>query len=283
VAQLAGLYLEGHAKPKKKTWRKDREILNRDVLPRWQHRKAKDITRVDIIALLDAVGQRGGVMANVTFTVVRRMFNFAVERGLLEISPCFQVKLPNKAVSRERVLSTDEIASLWQHLDDKPTDMLLKLMLVTAQRKGELVNAKWADIQDNWWIIPDTKNGKSHRVPLSPLALKLLSQLPRHSPYLFPGQDENKPLAAITVNSAMRHIHIIPHFTPHDLRRTAASHMASIGIPRLTIGKILNHSDRGVTAIYDRHSYDAEKREALELWARKLMAITHPYLKAVSN
>ena len=66
----------------------------------------------------------------------------------------------------------------------------------------------------------------------------------------------------------------IPHFTPHDLRRTVASHMASAGVSRLVISKILNHVDSGVTAVYDRHSYDTDKRKALNSWARQLEAIT---------
>jgi integrase len=286
VAQLVDIYIERYAKLKKKSWRKDKEILDRDIIPRWQHRKACDITRADVIALLDIVTQRGGVMANVTFVVVRKMFNFAIERGLLEVSPCLQVRLPSKAVSRERVLNEGEIVTLWYGLAgiSESLQVLLKLMLVTAQRKGELVKAEWDDIQEGWWTMPGhkTKNGKTHRVPLSPLAQQLLSQLPRHSPYLFPGQRKDKPLGDTAVNSAMRHTQGIPNFTPHDLRRTAASHMASMGISRLTISKILNHSDSSVTAIYDRHSYDNEKQHALEAWASKLETLIHPQAKVVS-
>ena len=66
---------------------------------------------------------------------------------------------------------------------------------------------------------------------------------------------------------------IVLNSTPHDLRRTAASHMTGMGVPRLTVSKILNHIESGITAVYDRHSYDQEKRQALDLWADKLRKI----------
>ena len=96
------------------------------------------------------------------------------------------------------------------------------------------------------------------------------------SPYLFPSPTGDKPITVRSVTRAVdRSLSVLElsDFTPHDLRRSVASHMAGMGVPRLVISKVLNHVDTGITAVYDRHSYDAEKREALEQWASKLDAI----------
>ncbi|MBT6717014.1 MAG: tyrosine-type recombinase/integrase, partial [Nitrospina sp.] len=115
--------------------------------------------------------------------------------------------------------------------------------------------------------------------PLSPLAVKTLTELKEitgKSKWLLPSPREGQHIAETSVDHAIR-INVeyfeIEHFTPHDLRRTAASMMTASGIQRLTVSKILNHVESGVTAVYDRHSYDKEKRQALEAWGRKLESI----------
>lgn len=286
VAALVTEYLERWAKPRKRTWRKDELLLNNHVIPAWGTRKARDITRRDIIALLDTVLERGPIAANHTLAVVRKMFNFAVDRAILEVSPCVRVKAPGPLNQRERVLSDDEIKALWDGLDTAAmapgTRLALKLQLVTAQRKGEVIQIRWQDIDWNAaiWTIPGgvAKNGKLHTVPLSPLAIDLLKQAKEHaagSAWAFPSPrnggaaplgDTAPDHALKTALPAMGLVDVVPH----DLRRTAASHMTGLGVPRLVVSKILNHVERGVTAVYDRHSYDPEKRDALEKWARKL-------------
>jgi integrase len=162
--------------------------------------------------------------------------------------------------------------------------MVFRFMLATGQRKGEVVGAEWDefDLNTGWWTIPEekAKNGLPHRVPLSPLTLKLLREIRKadtESGFLFPNSQRDKSIRDDAVSKAVRRNESalnIPHFTPHDLRRTVASHMASAGVSRLEISKILNHVDSGVTAVYDRHSYDTNKKKALNAWARQLEAIT---------
>lgn len=286
VTQLGELYIERYAKVHKRAWREDERILNKDVLPRWGHIKAKDITRGDLIALLDDLVDRGApIMANRTLATVRKMFNYAMERSILETSPCVAVKAPGKETQRDRVLSEEEIRTFWAALDGINASLaircVLKLQLVTAQRKGEVVAAEWSEIAGDWWTIPaeKAKNGLAHRVPLSALARAVLEEIPRLGErYLFPSRSDGKPLLDTSVDHAVqkhREAFGIPHFTPHDLRRTAASHMAAMGISRLVLSKILNHVETGITAVYDRHSYDGEKHLALDAWARKLESIIH--------
>ncbi len=111
------------------------------------------------------------------------------------------------------------------------------------------------------------------------MALELVraaAELAGPSQWLFPSPTGNGPVGAGSVNHALtKALPVIglENFTPHDLRRTAASGMTSLGIPRLVVGKLLNHAEPGVTAIYDRHGYDAEKRHALEAWAAHLESI----------
>lgn len=287
VATLAEEYLEKWAKPRKRSWAVDKRILQKDVLPEWGQRKAKDISRRDIIRLLDEVAERGGIIANRTLAVVRKMFNFALTRDLVPGSPCIGVQAPAPENRRDRVLSPEEIKTFWQGIDQTritpAMGLALKLMLVTAQRKGEVISARWVDINvgEGWWTIQETKNGLPHRVPLSPLAIELLEAAKTLSPdsssaWVFPSLKRNGPIAGASVDHALRlalNSLEVDHVTPHDLRRTAASLMTGMGIPRLVVSKILNHVEKGVTAVYDRHSYDREKRQALESWALKLKAI----------
>jgi integrase len=288
VADLANEYLEKWAKPRKRSWKEDKRILEKDILPIWGQSKAKDITRRNVIRLLDGIVDRGaGIMANRTLATIRKMFNFAVSRDIVVISPCLAVRAPAPEQRRDRVLTTDEIRALWHSLEDakmaEGTKLALKLQLVTGQRKAEIVTATWEeiDLTDKWWTIPaeKAKNKMAHRVPLSPLAMELLQAvktLVGDSNWLFPSPRAGKHITPEAVDHALRRPGLEAlgfSFVPHDLRRTAASHMTGMGISRLVVSKILNHVERGITAVYDRHSYDKEKRQALEAWGLKLKTI----------
>ena len=287
VEELVSEYIEKWAKPRKRSWEEDERILTKDVIPFLGKQKAKQIKRRDIVILLDKVLERGSpIAANRTLAVTRRMFNFAVERDIISISPCYGIKAPAKENQRDRLLNFDEIKSFWHALDvanmSELSRLALRLQLITAQRKGEIISAEWTefDLTDGWWTIPadKVKNGITHRVPLSKLAIEVLQQVKKisdNSLWLFPSPRGNAPFTPEAVNHAVRinNFQNIEHFTPHDLRRTAVSHMTALGIPRLVVSKILNHSENSITAIYDRHSYDKEKKEALEKWGDKLNKI----------
>ncbi|MEO5350913.1 MAG: tyrosine-type recombinase/integrase [Magnetococcus sp. YQC-3] len=289
VAQLVDEYIERWAKPRKRTWPEDYRMLHKDVVPRWGKRKARDITRRDVLALLDGIVDRGaGIVANRTLEVVRRMFNYAIEQSILEVSPCNLVRAPAQEQRRDRVLSEDEIRVFWHGLDkagmSEGSRIALRLLLVTAQRKSEIVEAPWSefDLAAGWWTIPveRAKNKMAHRVPLSTGALALLTrakELSGDSPYLFPSpRNTNAPVGGTSVDHALHRALAtlgLSDVIPHDLRRTAASLMTGMGISRLVVSKILNHVEQGITAVYDRHSYDREKRQALDAWDRQLAAI----------
>lgn len=320
VAELCGEYIERHAKPNKRSWAKDEEILNRDVIPAWGKRKAADITKRDVIQRLEGIVDRGSpAMANYCFAIIRKMFNFAVERDVLPLSPCIGIKLPAQRQTRERALSETEIRTFWNNLDACAMSAeirgALKLILVTAQRPGEVIGMHTSEIDGDWWTIPAerAKNGKTHRVPLSPLAREIaeeamaqvrgLREVPaddEYSGFLFPTPSKKKvqaiaPQALIVAVSRALASPVLDakgkpvmgedgkpktenkigldHFTPHDLRRTAATNMAESGEMDEVIDAVLNHKKQGIIKVYNQYRYDREKQAALETWGRKLTSI----------
>jgi integrase len=291
LAELVDAYLEKWARPRKRSASEDERILRKDVIPAWGKRKAQEIARRDVITLLDRIVDRGSpISANRTLAVIRRMFGWALSRDMVPANPCTAVRAPGKETRRDRVLSAAEIATLWWALDNppisKPIRLALKLQLVTAQRKGEVIDAEWSefDLDEGIWTIPGrrAKNGLPHRVPLSLLAVAVLNDIRamaaegQKSKWLFSSQRREGPITGQAVDHAMRDNRGAlgtGDATPHDLRRTAASHMTSIGVSRLVVSKILNHAEPGITAVYDRHSYDREKRAALDAWGIRLEEI----------
>lgn len=294
VQELAEEYIEKWAKPRKRTWKKDDLILKKDILPQWGKRKAKDITRRDVVLMLDRILKREApIQANRTLAAIRKMFNFGISRDIVDINPCTAIKSPSPENQRDRVLSEAEIKSFWEKLDGtdmhKNTRNAYKLMLLTGQRIGEVLSSRWQDmdLDNGWWVIPaeKAKNKLQHRVPLSPMAMDVIKDIKQYAPknddkekaaasdYLFPSPRKGQHIDVTATAHALKRNQAkigIATFKPHDLRRTAASHMTGMGISRLVVSKILNHVESHITAVYDRYSYDAEKETALNAWGEKV-------------
>ena len=144
---------------------------------------------------------------------------------------------------------------------------------------------RWTDIEGGWWTIPAefSKNKLSHRVPLSPLAMQVLGQVRKAESehiakddcqWVFPNPKRTDRMYWYQkLVERVRPKCGVTDWTAHDLRRTAASMMTSMGFSRLVVGKILNHVEPGVTRVYDRYSYDKDKREALDAWGARVQAI----------
>ncbi|TXH17993.1 MAG: site-specific integrase [Hyphomicrobiaceae bacterium] len=242
---------------------------------------------------------------NRVFQLTRAILRWAHSEGIICADPTAGMKRPiKKEAERERTLSLDEIKVFWANVTDLPTtpalQIAMKLSLVTGQRIGEVCGiAKQELILDEGapvWVIPRrrTKNSQGHRVPLSPLALGLIHEALKlqspllhestgfaESPYLFPARAKRDrshgpilPGAAAVAMFRGRDMLGINDFRVHDLRRTAATHMAELGVSPHTISLILNHvsaSKRTVTSkVYVQYSYDREKREALDRWSQFL-------------
>lgn len=307
VQALCQSFIERYAKQHKRTWREDEQKLKREVIPRLGSVRARDVTRKEIVSLLDAKMDAGSpIAANRLLAVLSKMFGWAVERGELETSPCNGVRKPAKEQFRERVLQHPEIFPLWQALDTGTgigmylvTRRALQVMLLTGQRKGEVLRMRWEQLEDTshgWiWTIPaaNAKNGRAHRVPLVSEVVDLLESIrsadaaraDETSPWCFPSPKKLGQHISLTApDHALRDesqrvespFHRIAQFTPHDFRRTVATGLSVLGFPRLIVQKVINHTDTSVTAVYDRYNYDKEKREALKNWSEMLLAATWP-------
>lgn len=287
-AALAERFLEKHAKVRNRCWRQAERTIKRELLPRWGHLPACDVKRRDVIELVEEIAERGaGVMANRVKAQVSKLFNFGLQEKdpVVEANPARDVRNPTPERRRDRVLSEAEILALWRALDGEPARVagIFKLALLTAQRKSEVMRLRWGefDLDAGWWTIPAAraKNKQSHRVPLGPQALALLREFRSAGAgpaYVFAGA-RGGPVANLSATMrGLRKRASLADFRFHDLRRTAATHLTGTGVPRLVVAKILNHADREVTAIYDRHSYDRDKRAALEGWDRRLAVIVKP-------
>jgi len=206
VADLVDEYIKKHAMPKKESWREDERILKKDVLPVWSDRKAKGITRRDVMLLLDGMQGRGdGIITN-TFKIIRRMFRYAVKKEIIKTSPCYDFErgeeLP-RPVSRERALTEDEIKLLWVGLDKTAmsTDVkrVLKLILVTGQRPGEVVSMnRKKEINGRWWEFTPKETAITKEIPrqqrvfLSDIALELIGE-DDGGEYVFKSHKVEKP------------------------------------------------------------------------------------------
>lgn len=284
--------------PSKRSWRKDQDVINRDLLPEWRHRKADSITRVDVNRVLDKIVDRGSsVQANRVLEIIRVMYSWAIGASRVEIhiNPCHEVKKRHKEKSKERHLSADEVPVFWPMAGSaehpakitEASKLALRLILATAQRPGEVLGMRKDELDANWetsndpgWTIPGerVKNGRTHRVPLSPLALDLIREavaLSGDSPFVFPSPRGKGPMLVSSLSHAIARSQFfgLDPFTPHDLRRSASTHMGrkECGVRPHVVSRVLNHIDQTVRAKhYDPYDYDDEKREALNAWARRL-------------
>ncbi|MCK8483946.1 integrase arm-type DNA-binding domain-containing protein [Aliiroseovarius sp. S2029] len=259
--------------------------LNRHVVAVWGERDIHDIAKRDVIDLLDGIADSGRVVtANRVRAYLNKFLSWCVERDIIDQSPAMGVKPAAKEKSRDRVLSDDEIRLFWQACDreGQPWGHLGKMLLLTGQRLGEVVNMTDREVSgDLWHLEADrTKNGRAHDVPLSGAAQDVLGAMERvksDAGYIFTTTGES---ALQGYHKGRNHIadrmteiagQEIPHWTFHDLRRTAATGMARLGIPVRVTEAVLNHvsgTAGGVVSVYQRHDYADEKRDALNAWGR---------------
>jgi integrase len=288
VSELIDLYLTEYAASKKSVGY-DRRLLNKEVKPLWGKRRAKDITRHDARTLLRGIVKRGApVFANRTRSIVSKMFSFALDEELVETNPFLAVKRPTIETSRDRTLNRNEIRTFWAELGKaKMTtkiQLALKFLLVTMQRRSEVVAAPWSEfvLEERAWNIPGsrTKNSKPHRVPLSKLAMTLLEEIKElsgDSGWLFPSTVGDQHILPSAVTQALKGSMPtlnIDAFTPHDLRRTGNSQLAAIGIPKHIRERLLNHADRSTEGeVYNQYEYWPEKVSALDAWSSLLSKI----------
>ncbi|WFU44202.1 tyrosine-type recombinase/integrase [Bradyrhizobium sp. CB82] len=263
------------------------EETGNGVIAEWKGRKVQDITRRDVVIMVDAIVDRGApVMANRTLAAVRKLFNWCVGRDVINASPATLIEPPAKEDSRRRVLSDDELRLIWNAADTDgwPFGPIVQLMLLTGQRENEIARMRWneLDLDNAVWTLPAnrTKNDEPHTVPLSDAVVSIIKALPKiksKDDFVFVGRHGKAPTAfshakvriddaVTTANNGKE----VPAWVFHDLRRTMVSGMARLGIALPVIEKVINHKSgtfRGVVSVYQHHDFAAEKRTALTAWA----------------
>jgi integrase len=262
--------------------------FERDIIPVIGNVPLAQFHRRDATRMLDAITRRGApVGAMRAFEDLRAMLRWGVARGDLDHNPIDGMRKPQGSKPRERVLSDDEIRTLWNNL---PTALahspdcprIIKLCLVTAQRVGEVagMTRKELDLKHKVWRLPGarTKNAHPHAVPLSPLAIELIGK--GDTEQVFPNPEGGGALPPLVVAQTIYRAQDafgLDHWTAHDLRRTALTGMAKLGVAPIVLGHVANHrttTKAGMTlSVYVQHPYEKEKREALELWADRLQGI----------
>jgi integrase len=305
VAGMIESFLEKHARPNLRSAGEIERRLMRNVAPIIGSMKACDLHRRDMNRVVDPVLARGRrVEASRVFEDFRAVVRWAVARGDLDHNPFDGMKKPNGSAPRERTLSDDEIRAVWNGLPtvlarSQACQRIIKLCLVTAQRLGEVagMEAGELDLKAATWIIPGrrTKNARTNIVPLSTMAVDIIGEAMtdagKDAKWLFPKKDRKSPLPIEVVDKTVKRANQpseeaplgrfgTPHWTPHDLRRTALTNFAALGIPPIVAGAVANHisvTKATITlAVYTQYTYEKEKREALNLWSDRLRKIVCP-------
>ncbi|NOE32174.1 site-specific integrase [Ruegeria sp. HKCCD7318] len=271
-------FVELYAKPRNRGWRTQERLLMHHWKPLFDV-PIDQIKRADAVRVLDSiVASASAGSANNAMAVFKKLMNWCVDRGMIDANPIAGLKTPRKPVARDRVLSDRELEAVWSAADKDayPFGPLVQVLILTAQRRAEVGEMRWSEIdfETSTWTIPAgrAKNGIAHDVPLSPAVLDILQNVPRFagSNFVFTTTGTTPVSGFGRLKERLDREVGFSDWWFHDLRRTAASGMARIGVAPHVIEKVLNHKTgviSGVAAVYNRYSYADEKREALEKWA----------------
>lgn len=289
-------FIEGHAKKKTRRWQEQArmlglqpeglEFIRGGLADRWADKPVAEIDGHDIHGLIDEV-RRSGVpglerrsdgpteaRARVMFACLSKMFAWLVQHRRIEKSPCAGVHRPDAPRARDRVLTDVEIVKFWLATEVERFGQLLKLLLLTGCRLNEVAGMRCSELSDDGatWNIPGsrTKNRRPHIVPLPPLAREMIAATVGATDLIFTTTGETPVSGWSKIKSRLDVAMKMPPWRLHDLRRTAATGMAEIGIAPHIVEATLNHvsgAKAGVAGTYNRAAYAAEKKAALERWA----------------
>lgn len=263
----------------RKSFQQVEHALRLHVLPYLGRYQLDQITKADLMRVIDRIADQGKLtQANRVRAFVTRFFNWATERDLVKASPAAALPKPAKEVSRDRILSREELCSVWQAADQMgfPFGRIVQLLILTAQRRDEVAGMRWAelDLERARWVIGKdrAKNGKAHIVHLSPQTLTILTKLPRRADtdLVFTTTGTSAVSGFSKAKATLDTRSHVSNWRIHDLRRTAATYMADeLRIAPVVVDRLLNHVSgavRGVAAIYQRGEHLAEREAALDAW-----------------
>ena len=282
VAELAAEFIARHAS-QNRTGAETARIFNREVLPDWGSWTVGEVSKRDVIALLDRIRERGSpIMANRVLAAVRKFFNWCIGRGILEVSPCSGITAPAREQARHRVLSDEELAHVIKAARRVgfPFGSIVEVLALTGQRRDEVGRMGWEhlDLRRKIWVIPGehAKNGKPHLVQLSRPVLSILDTVPKTGDLVFSGDGKTVFQGYSKAKTRLDSLSGVKDWTLHDLRRTVVSGMARLGVAPHVADKILNHQSgtiSGVAAVYQRHEFLKERERALQRWGDHLQSL----------
>ncbi len=266
-------------------------VIRRELLPAWGVILVADLRPAHLNELTDAIEDAGKPTAAYRIhEIAKRILNWAIERGEIEISPFAAMKRPVSKVSRNRALKDHEIKVLWSVWTEQryPFGPLQQLLILLGQRRSEVAEMWWpeVDLDKREWTIPTSrsKSKREHIVPLSDAAVEILESLPRFTDgdYVFTTTGGRRPVsgfskAKVRTDQMLKDQKtVIDGWRVHDLRRTCRTGMARLGVPEVVSERVLNHLPQGLEKIYNVHEYMDEKSEALEKWAGHIRDLIEP-------
>lgn len=271
-----------------------RRYLDKDVLPKIGGMLAREVTGADIVRLVEKVAVRSQSVARRVFEILSVLFAHGVAKHVVTANPCAGIKVSAiigaRQPKRERIkLTQDELAMLLAKLPEigQQNALAVRIILATCVRKGELIRARWEHLDSTagrWTIPPEnSKTGKGFDIPLPPQVIAWFQELrpmAGGSTYILPARarrrgERDRPICDNTLNAALDRLGMDRDFTPHDLRSTARSYLAELGVSVVVAERCLNHSLGGLVGVYDQHDYIEERRAALEAWAALLVELEH--------
>ena len=290
IEKLAGEFQDQHFPTLAASTRRDYTHLLAEFVEAFGDRDAAKIKRGEIIRYLDTVKARSGSQANRAATIIRQLFQHALDRYDLPANPAAGIKAPAKPKARKRTLDRQEIRVLWRacELAGYPYGHVLRMALCTGQRIGEIGMMRWDEIEGRYWRNTENKTGQRIDIYLADHAAQIVKHCPKINDYVFThGKNgiRSDTWGGGTSGALARHIApmieaaalelkadpITEHFTPHDLRRTVRTGLTGwAGVLPDTAERVLNHSITGLRAHYDFADYRPHVTEALQAWDAEL-------------
>lgn len=283
VKDVAENWLRRYVAAKKlRSEREIRRTLEKYVLPYWADRDFVSIKRSDVAALLDQIeDDHGSRMADIVKAYLSGIANWFAKRNDEYRSPFVRGMNRHGNGTRSRILEDNELRAIWKQAEvNGRFGAVVRLLLLTAQRREKVVNMKWADINNGVWTIAtaEREKGNAGSLALPAQALAIIKAQPKigENPYVFAGRGNSAAHMWQFKTPFDRKLPNMPRWTLHDLRRSSRSLMARAGVRPDIAERVLGHAIKGVEGTYDRHTYGAQKGQALAKLATLIDSIVNP-------
>jgi len=264
LSEVAEAYLDSvkHLR----SWRNIESRARCHIIPRLGNKPVGEISRADIVEFLDVLERKNGLrhQVNRCRETLRAIFAYAIERELVTVNPFTGVSKRRVEIPRDRTLTDEELMAVWRAIDKLPelSRAYFRVVLLTGARRNEVREMAWSelDLDAGLWRLPAERNksGRPFEIPLSAPVVETLRSQSRIGPLVF-ALDGKRPMTLHRLIERVRRDAGLPDVRLHDLRRTLRTGLAEIGVSFEVAERVLNHAMPGLQAVYNRHSYAAEK------------------------